>query len=390
MALGEKLELLRDSVGELRIVTITFFHEVASSMLESAEPNQSRHERLMDSHFQSQMLTEALDAPERVRNALSIDGALYEELGEKLRRLDPSVVATIARGSSDHAANYASYLIPLCLGVPVASLPPSLVSILAAPLKLDRQVVLALSQSGGSPDIIRSVEATRKSGALTIAIVNDASSQLAKTAEIVCAQNAGVEKSLAATKTVLCTLTAIARIVAAWSNDKILKAGIETLPAALSQAVAVGRAADPGLLAGVSHVYVISRGLGMTAALETALKLKETCGLHAEAFSSAEVRHGPREIVDNKYLVIAYAFPGSGLEGVLETASELKNQGARVIVIAPPGTETTFALPALQDPRLMPLAALALVYPWLARASRALGRDPDHPKTLKSKIIHTV
>lgn len=339
----------------------------------------------------SQMLRESLDAWEQVRDSLSRDSETFRELGARLKSLDPVFVATIARGSSDHAATYASYLIPLLLGRAVASLPPSLVSILRAPLRLKGQLVLAFSQSGGSPDIIQSVKAARESGGLTVAVVNDVTSPLASAAEILLPQHAGVEKSIAATKSVLCTLTVIARIVAEWSGDKLLSNGLQELPDRLREAALAGDSAEPELLSGVSHVYVISRGLGMTAANETALKLKETCGVHAEAFSSAEVRHGPREIVDKNYLVIALAFEGTGLEGVIETASELKAQGARVLLLAPPSAPgAAFRLPVMKDSRLQPIAALAFLYPWLAKASKALGRDPDRPKTLKSKVIKTV
>lgn len=341
----------------------------------------------------SMMLQEACEAPERVQHALSMDDDLYRSLAAKLQALSPSLVATIARGSSDHAANYASYLIPLCLGIPVASLPPSLISILAAPMSLRGQFVLALSQSGSSPDIVRSLASMKASGALTAAIVNEAASELAKVADVFCAQNAGPEKSVAATKTVLCTLTAIARIAANWAKDEKLLSHLALLPQYLRSSVSSGLAADVSWLQGVSNAYVISRGLGMTAALETALKLKETAGIHAEAFSSAEVRHGPREVVDRNYVVIAFAIPGSDFDGVLETARELKNQGARVILIAPPEARAItpeIVLPKCDDNRLMPILALQAVYPWLARSSRAAGRHPDHPKTLKSKVILTV
>jgi len=341
------------------------------------------------------MLREAQSAPEIIASSLLRDKLIYQDLGARLRALDPSLVATVARGSSDHAANFAAYLIPLCTGCPVASLPPSLISILNAPLRLKNQFVVALSQSGSSPDIIQSVKALRSSGALTAAIVNNVESKLANTAEILLAQHAGLETSVAATKTVLCTLTAIARLTAEWSQDRTLRDGIAELPERLHEAIVAGLHADEALLKNVSHTYVLARGLGMSAAHETALKLKETCGIHAEPFSSAEVLHGPREIVGQNYLVISFAFAGSGAEGVIETTETLKAQGARSIVITSDQTGVanvsgTFVLPMLRDPRLSPIVALGMLYPWLARASKALGRNPDQPVMLKNKVVHTI
>lgn len=337
----------------------------------------------------SQMLTEAQEAPQRVRDALSRDQDLYAELGDRLQKLDPKMVATVARGSSDHAAAYAKYLYPLCLGKVVASLPPSVVTVLKAPLKVENQFVLSISQSGRSPDIISTVDAARKAGALTATIVNDTSSPLASTAEVLLPQHAGVEKGLAATKTVICTMTAIARIAASWSNDGRLKESLQELPAFLESAVKVGLECDENQLKGITNAFVLSRGLGFTTALETALKFKETCGIHAEAFSTAEVRHGPREVVDQNYVVIAFALPGSGQDDVLKAAQELKEQGARILIVGPKSVGADFPLPEGADPRILPIIALQTLYPWLARASKALGRDPDHPQRLKSKVVET-
>ena len=331
----------------------------------------------------SQMLTEAKEAPSRVRKLLANDAHVYASLGSRLRELNPAMVATIARGSSDHAATYASYLIPYCTGRVVSSIAPSLVTVLKAPLNLAKQFVLSISQSGRSPDIIAALDCAKRSGALTAAIVNDVESPVSALADILLPQHAGSE-GIAATKTVLCTLTAIARLTGEWTQDQEFLGRLNGLPAVLDNAYLAGLQLDTGLLSGVSSAYVVSRGLGFSSALEIALKLKETCGIHAEAFSTAELRHGPREIVDDEFMVIALALPGSGREDVIAAANEMKAQGSRVMLI------DLGSIPEAHDPRLSPLIALQLIYPWLARSSQALGFDPDRPKTLKSKVIHTV
>lgn len=321
---------------------------------------------------------------------LSRDEEVYSGLGRRLRELAPAVVGTIARGSSDHAAGYAKYLIPLCTGRVVASIPPSVVTVLNSELKMSGQFVLALSQSGGSPDILRTLERARKGGALTASLVNQANSALASAADVALSQGAGEEKSITATKSVLCTMVGIARLAASWAQDTSLQRGLGSLPETLRQAVSVGLEFDESIMQGVSHAFVISRGLGYGAATELALKFKETCGVHAEAFSTAELRHGPREIVDKKFLVIAIALPGSGEADVLQAAAEMRAQGARVLVVGAAAQKPDFVLPEAADARLSPIVALQLIYPWIARSAVALGRNPDKPKTLAGKVIQTV
>lgn len=338
----------------------------------------------------SQMLTEAKEAQDRVRAQFSQDESIYEKLGAELRRRNPNFVCTIARGSSDHGATYASYLFPLCTGKIVASLPPSLTTVLRAPLDLKNQFALAVSQSGGSPDLLASLKAAKEKGAITAALVNNTNSPLAREAEWLLPQHAGEEKSIAATKTVLCTFSAIARLAAHWADDKKFLAALNELPDLMGSAYDSGFAANESVFANVSHVYVLSRGLGLSAAMETALKLKEVGGLQAEAFSTAEVRHGPKEIVNEKFLVVALALPGSGEEDVLSAAKELQQQGARVFTVGAKAHQPNLVLPTFSDSRIAPIVALQAVYPWLTKASKFLGRDPDRPRVLKEKVVQTI
>lgn len=336
------------------------------------------------------MSQEALEAPTRVQKLLSSDKELYQDLCDRLRKLDPVVVGTVARGSSDHAASYAGYLFPVVCGKVVASIPPSLTSILKNPPQLREQMVLAISQSGTSPDIHQSVEAFKSQGATTVALVNHVDSVLGRAADFCLNQHAGPEKGLAATKTTLCAMVGIARMAAEWANDRALLHGLQELPGLMTQAVTAGSQLNAQQFSGITNVIVVSRGLGAGAGFETSLKIKETCGLHAEAFSSAEVRHGPREIVNKNFMVIALALPGPGMEDVLKASSELGQQGARVILVGPKEIQPTFVLPPISDFRLAPIIALQMLYPWLANSSENLGRDPDKPKVLTSKVVNTL
>jgi glucosamine--fructose-6-phosphate aminotransferase (isomerizing) len=343
----------------------------------------------------SQMLLEAQEAPQKVRALVNDGRAPFSKLGEELRALDPTCVLTIARGSSDHAANYASYLIPLSTGRVVSSLPPSVVTVLHAQLNCEKLFAVSISQSGGSPDILAATQALKTGGALTATLVNEMSSPLALASHHALGQGAGLEKSLAATKSVLCSLSAIALLIAEWTEDAGLNESLRELPATLDEACRRGMRIDENLLHGMKNAFVLSRALGQSAALETALKLKEVCGIHAEAFSAAEVRHGPREVVDSGYVVIALALDGSGAADIIAAARELFDQGAKVILFCSEKSRVTpefghvIILPEVSDSRIAPIVVLQMIYAWLARASVSLGRDPDRPKTLKSKTIIT-
>lgn len=329
------------------------------------------------------MLREAQESPERIRQVLNSNNDAYADLARQLRELNPSGIITIARGSSDHAAGYASYLIPLCTGKVVASLAPSVVTVLKAKLHTKNQFALVISQSGRSPDTLSALECVQTGGALCAAVINDVDSPVAEMADVLLPQHAGKE-GIAATKSVLCTMACVARLVAEWTQDQKLLSALQELPDVIAKGLHVGLTLDRNALKDVDHVYVLSRGLGLAAAQETALKLKETCGLHAEAFSAAEVRHGPREIVSGNFLVVALALPDSGHDDVIAAAQELKEQGAKVLQI------DSHVLPKMRDSRLATLVALSVVYPWLSESSKALGHDPDHPKTLKNKVVKTL
>jgi glucosamine--fructose-6-phosphate aminotransferase (isomerizing) len=338
----------------------------------------------------SLMLEESLEAPERVAGQLARDADLYAALGERLRQAPPPAALTIARGSSDNAAAYGAYLLTLLAGVPVASLPPSLVTLERARLAVEGHLALAVSQSGRSPDIVACLEAAHQAGAVAVAVVNDPASPLADAADTVLPQHAGPERSVAATKSFITSLTAIARLAVAWRPDPALAADLERLPDRLRRAAQLGLAADPGWTDGARNVYVLARGAGLPVAQEVALKLKETCGLHAEAFSSAELRHGPREIVDARFAVLALALAGPGQGDVLAAARELASQGATVRVCGPAETGDSFlTLSADLDPRLAPIEAVQALYPLLARTATRLGRDPDRPRTL-AKVTETL
>jgi glutamine---fructose-6-phosphate transaminase (isomerizing) len=335
------------------------------------------------------MLDEAPEAPDAIANLLASDVDRYASLGADLRQRPPQALLTLARGSSDHAAHYMAYLIMARLGRLVTSLPMSLVTLYESKLQCDGLVSLAFSQSGQSDDLVLPTRVFRDGGARTVAFVNDAASPLADVAQWVLPLRAGTEASVAATKSYIAQLVAGARVVAAWQGDAALQAALDTLPLALRRAVCEAwRHAIPALT-NADRLFVIGRGPGLAIAMEAALKFKEVCGIQAEAFSGAEIRHGPMALVDDGYPLVVFALRGPAQAGLLALADDVRRRGARVLLAAPAGTrgaELPLVVTDAED--LDPIAAIQSFYPMVEALARARGLDPDAPRHL-SKITRT-
>lgn len=338
------------------------------------------------------MLQETSEAPERVRVMLERDATAYEALAAELRAREPAFVVTIARGSSDHAAAYLASLVGIVAGRVTASLPPSLVTRYGAKLAFEGAFVVALSQSGASPDIVRALEAARAGGAITAATVNQPGSPLAETAAHVLPPHAGPERSVAATKSVLTTLACAARLVGAWRGDDALLAALAQLPDRLDAALAVDWSPALPRLAGATRLYVVGRGPGLGIALESALKLKETSGVLAEALSAAEIRHGPKAVIHPGFPVLAYGLADPGGADARTFAAELVEAGAEVFLATPstpPAGALHLPLPPPLHPLLDPIPALQAFYLMAEALALRRGRNPDRPPGL-SKVTRTV
>jgi glucosamine--fructose-6-phosphate aminotransferase (isomerizing) len=335
------------------------------------------------------MLNEAREAPLAVARALAADRESLAALGHALRAAPPSAVLTAARGSSDHAAHFMAYLVMARLGRLVTSLPMSLVTLYSPRLQCEGLLSIAFSQSGQSPDLVAPQRFFREGGARTVAVVNDPASPLAQAAQWVLPLHAGAETSVAATKSYIAQLVAGARLVAQWQGDATLQRAIDTLPEALEEAAWADWSPLMDALASADRLFVIGRGLGLAVAMEAALKFKEVCGIQAEAFSGAEVRHGPMALIDEGYPLLVIAPRGPAQPGLLSLADDMRGRGARVLVAAPPGTPgAELPLIAAGNEDLDPITAVQSFYPAVEALARARGLDPDSPRHL-SKVTKT-
>ncbi len=332
------------------------------------------------------MASEIAEIPQAVARLLADPGPV-RDAARAARAKDPALIATVARGSSDHACAFLKYAAELTLGLPVASIGPSVASVYGATLRLGPAVTLAVSQSGQSPDILATTAAARAAGALTIAITNDPASPLAAGVDHPLALHAGPERSVAATKTFVTSAVAGLWLIAEWAGDDKLRKGIAQLPDQLDRAV---RGCDWSALAEALHdaasAYVLGRGPGYAMACEAALKLKEVAGIHAEAYSAAEVLHGPVAIVGEGFPVLALAAHDAAEPGLLATAATMAASGARVFATS---KGAGAVLPRIAGhPLTAPLLLVTSFYAMVEGLARARGRDPDRPRNL-NKVTRT-
>ena len=335
------------------------------------------------------MFDEAAEAPAAAARLLAAEGAALADLGAALRHRPPLSLLTVARGSSDHAAHYMAYLVMARLGRLVTSLPMSLVTLYQSSLVCDGLVALAFSQSGQSPDLVAPMRYFGEHGARTVAFVNDAASPLAQASQQAFALHAGPELSVAATKSFIAQLVAGAGLAAAWQQDAAFSAALAALPDALEQAWAQDWAPAVQALQHADRLYVIGRGTGLPIAAEAALKFKEVCGIHAEAYSGAEVQHGPMALVEAGFPMLVFAPRGPAHAGLLLLAAQMRERGARVLLAAPAGTPgCDLPLAPTGHADLDPIGAVQSFYRMVEALARARGLNPDQPRHL-SKVTRT-
>jgi len=333
------------------------------------------------------MAVEFREAPEAVRRqAETLPGPL-RELVERLRRKPPQVVVTCARGSSAHAATFGKHLIERRLGIPVAAAAPNIATVYHRRLELRDQLFLAISQSGRSDDLIETAALAKAAGALTATVVNAIDSPLASVCDVVLPMSAGPETSIAATKSFVAALTALLHLAALWSQDSALGAAIARLPDHLTAAAALDWVAALDALAGSDSLVTIGRGPTLAIAREAALKLKETCDLHAEPFSGAEFLHGPVALVSNRYPILMFMPTDQAAAGLRALIADLDQKGAHVLVTGGAGQG---ALPTLapDHPDTDAVCLIQSFYALIVRLAALRGTDVNQPRHLQ-KVTRT-
>ncbi|MBZ9994145.1 SIS domain-containing protein [Mesorhizobium sp. BH1-1-4] len=343
----------------------------------------------MHPNTQTNMRREIDEIPEAASRLLDRSAKDFARVGTALRVKDPAFVVTIARGSSDHAALFLKYAIELTARLPVASVGPSLASIYGTELKLGRGAAIAISQSGKSPDIVAMADAATRAGATSMALTNTLPSPIADACSHALDILAGPETAVAATKSYVNSIVAGLAVLSEWTADAALKRAVADLPKHFAEAIKLewnDFAADVG---DADSIFVLGRGPALAIAGEAALKFKETTGIHAEAYSAAEVLHGPVALVGTRFPVLALAARDAAEASVTETADALHAMGAIVHTTSARATNAK-RLPFVETGH--PITdALVLVLPFYGFVeawSRARGNNPDAPANLK-KVTET-
>lgn len=327
------------------------------------------------------MATEAAEAPQVVKRQYALNQTVCEQLGSRIRKFAPSFVYIVGRGSSDHAGVFAKYLIEIELGIAVCASAPSVSTIYGTQLTLNQALVIVISQSGRSPDILSQTVAAKNSGALCVALVNDQSSPLAELVDVVLPLHAGPELAIAATKSYIATLHGLLMLVAYWKQDQALIASLAKLPGYLQQTIDAPMQLPTAFVQPLVHCVVLGRGFGYAIAREIALKLKEVCGVHAEAFSSAEFFHGPIALVEKKLAIIDVCVQDESCSSQGEQMDEVKRRGGQLCRLS--------QLSSCIEPRLAPITIVQRFYLDIQRIAVDMGKDPDNPIGLK-KVTRTV
>ncbi len=329
----------------------------------------------------SLMKQEAEQASTYIQKQLIRNKPVIQKIAARLIDYSPHAVMLVGRGSSDHAGSFAKYLIEIEMGIPTFAAAPSITTVYNRTISLDKTLVIIISQSGRSPDILKQAKQAKLSGALCIAIVNDEQSPLTEFVDFVIPLSVGEEKSVAATKSYLATLSALLQMIAYWKNDTALVVALEQIPAMLSRSVTAQNQLRFEDLNNVKNLVVLGRGLGFAIGKEIALKLKEVCAIHAECFSSAEFLHGPVTLVDEQFKILNVLVDDESLAVHDSQIREMKSRGAMIVTLH---NETGDI-----HPRIAPLAVLQRFYLDIEAIAVKRGLNPDLPKGLK-KVTKTL
>jgi glutamine---fructose-6-phosphate transaminase (isomerizing) len=336
------------------------------------------------------MAAELQESPDALSLQLDLIKGPVTELCRTLKKLKPRFVVTCGRGSSACAATFGKHLIERHLGLPVAAAAPSITTVYGRNLHLKNQFFLAISQSGRSDDLIESTASAKAAGALTAAIVNDVNSPLAATSEIVLPMAAGAELSVAATKTFITSLAALLKLVASWADAAPLDAALNRLPKRLAEATHLDWSCAIAPISKVESLVALGRGPTLAIAQEAALKLKEVCNLHGEAYSSAEFQHGPIGLVSRGYPILIFSPADKSAESLMALTTQLCRKEAAVFTTAHKRLPGSIQLPVLKpsQPETDAICLIQSFYRLAIQLATHRGINADEPRNLQ-KVTRT-
>ncbi len=344
-------------------------------------------------HPGHRMAAEIADQPSVWRQLLTTTRPEIAGIAAHIAHRRPRFVRFLARGTSDHAALYAKYLVEILLQLPAGLVSPSTTTTYGSEPNLDDVLTVGISQSGGSPDLVHTLEVARRRGAMTLAVTNDPTSPLARAAELHIDIHAGAERAVAATKSYTAQLLVLYLLVDHLRGGT--GSAAEPLPDLAEDLTAHdGRAADLAHgLRSTQRIVTTARGYSLANAHEAALKLMETSYLAAQAFSGADLLHGPLAMIDDRVPVLAITAAGHGGEAMGPVLTRLRETGSEVCRIATDGStehgNAALTLPRGAPEELSPLLEIIPCQQLALHLALARGNDPDAPRGLR-KITETL
>ncbi|KMT64555.1 glucosamine-6-phosphate deaminase NagB-II [Catenovulum maritimum] len=327
------------------------------------------------------LIKEAKETPARVAEQLDENEHTIEKLGSHLKIMQPKFIYMVGRGSSDNATGFAKYLFEIETGIPVVTAAPSVTSIYGKQIQLSQSLVIVISQSGRSPDILQQAKMAKDAGAFVVAIVNDENSPLAELIDVILPLKAGTQEAIGATKTYLATLSALLQLAATWSHNKELKRSILQLPEYLQQSIDSSPILTPDNFAETEHCAILGRGFGYAVAKEISLKLKGLCGIHAEPFSTAEFQHGAVGLAEHRLKILNVLINDESYQSHMDFINQFDKSHSQIHHVQ----QKLKNVPA----RLEPLTLLQRFYLDIPAIAQAHGVNPDNPPGLQ-KITKTV
>ena len=336
----------------------------------------------------SVVLTESLSIPEKLSYFNEDDKNDYEILAKKFREKKIKHIVTVARGTSDCAALFVSYMFAKCLGITTYSLPPSLITLENANFDFNNTLVIIITQSGLSQDLITCERAVKAMGAETLVITNNLKSELINSGTYFYYINAGEERSVAATKTFVLTLAIIIKLMSTILLKENVLINLLELPNLLQKEIDNNWNHEI-IEKKISSGFIISRGIGFALSNEISLKFKELCQEQIEPYSSAEVMHGPKSLIDNTFKIFTLSLNDNSGSVVIKDTNEIKQKTKHLYEITSnPHFTNRLQFKKNNSPELDPLIVMTKFYPWIINYSLAKGMNPDNPRYL-SKVTKT-
>ena len=343
----------------------------------------------------TKMEKEILEQPKVLASLKAANETTLTNLVLNIKQRDIRMVYFAARGTSDHASIYASYIISSLVGIPTALALPSVVTAYNGKLNLKDALVIGVSQSGKAADVLAVMERAKQNGALTVAVTNDLESPMAKFGDYHLYCNAGLEESVAATKTFTTQMYALALLAGYWADNKAFLEKLDKVPAAAEELLSYIPQEIEKIIQRYRYMengFVLARGYSMAIALETMLKLQETNYVKMKGYAVSDFWHGPLAQVDKDTPVILYAAKGPVFDNCKEMLAKLDDIGAEVILVSDDsdlvaGRKLAFKVPDLGCDCVAPFMFAIFAQMFACRLTAVKGRNPDAPRNLNKVTI---